>query len=81
MDNNAGFVAGFDEFGCFHLSDFQIGDAIIVKTKEGKVRGLVSRVNRKNASIFYRTLKGNSDCNINDICFLSDSERGWLNGK
>jgi hypothetical protein len=82
MENNNnggfGFMAGFDEFGCFHISDFQVGDAIIVTTNGGKLRGLVSGVVAKTATISYRFRGGESSCNLNDVCFLSDSERGWL---
>ncbi len=69
---------GFDEFGCFHISDFEVGDAIIVSTPDGKVRGLVSSVSHKASAISYRTKSGNQTCHINDVCFLSGSERGWL---
>ena len=83
MENNTngshfGFMAGFDEFSCFHISDFQVGDAIIVNTAEGKLRGLVSGVLAKTATISYRFRGGEGSCNLNDVCFLSDSERGWL---
>lgn len=79
-NNNGGFsfIAGSDEFGCFHISDFQVGDSIIVNTPDGKVRGLVSGVLTKTATIYFRSRGGEGFCNINDICFLSDSERGWL---
>jgi hypothetical protein len=77
-NNSFGFMAGFDEFACFHISDFQVGDAIIVNTNDGKVRGLVSSVLTKTATINYRSRNGESFCHLNEICFLSDSERGWL---
>jgi hypothetical protein len=70
---------GYDEFNCFHISDFQVGDCIIVNTSEGKIRGLVNNVSRKNYRISYKTVSGHSDCHINDIVFLSEFERGWLN--
>ncbi len=69
---------GFDEFGCFHISDFAVGDAVIVNTEDGKVRGLVSSVSHKASAISYRTKTGDHVCHINDVCFLSESERGWL---
>jgi hypothetical protein len=72
------FMAGSDEFSCFHISEFQVGDSIIVNTSDGKVRGLVSGVIAKTATISFRSRGGEGSCNINDICFLSDSERGWL---
>ena len=79
MENvNTAFMAGFDEFGCFHISDFQVGDAILVQTEEGKVRGLVTGVTPKTAVISYRSRSGERFCNINDVAFLSGSERGWL---
>lgn len=79
MDNVNMFVAaGFDEFGCFHISDFQVGNAILVQTDDGKVRGLVTDVAQKSGTIFFRSSSGNGICNINDVAFLSDSERGWL---
>lgn len=83
MENNNsnggfGFMAGSDEFGCFHISDFQVGDSIVVNTSEGKIRGLVSGVLAKTATISYRSRSGEGTCNINDVCFLSESERGWL---
>lgn len=80
MENvNMFIAAGFDEFGCFHISDFQVGNAILVYTNEGKVRGLVTEVVPKSGTIFFRSRAGNGVCNINDVAFLSDSERGWLN--
>jgi len=82
MENNNnggfGFMAGFDEFSCFHISDFQVGDAIIVNTLEGKLRALVSGVIAKTATISFRFRGGEGSCHLNDVCFLSDSERGWL---
>jgi len=81
MENTNGgfsFMSGSDEFGCFHISDFQVGDSIIVNTLEGKIRGLVSGVIPKTATISFRSRGGEGSCDINDICFLSDSERGWL---
>lgn len=79
MDNVNMFVAaGVDEFGCFHISDFQVGNAILVQTDEGKVRGLVTEVIPKSGTIFFHSRSGDGICNINDVAFLSDSERGWL---
>ena len=75
---NTNFMPGFDEFGCFHISDFQIGDAVLVQTGDGKIRGLVTGVSQKNMTISYRSRSGNDICHLNDIAFLSDSERGWL---
>ena len=69
---------GFDEFGCFHISDFEIGDAIMINTEAGKIRGLVSGVLVKSNGILYRSRAGEGTCYLNDICFLSGSERGWL---
>lgn len=69
---------GFDEFGCFHISDFEVGDAIIVNTDSGKIRGLVSGTFVKSNGVAYRSRQGESVCHINDVCFLSGSERGWL---
>jgi len=79
MENtNSFFMPGFDEFACFHISDFQIGDAILVQTSSGKLRALVTGISQKNMMISYRSRSGNDICHINDIAFLSDSERGWL---
>lgn len=79
MDNVNMFVAaGVDEFGCFHISDFQVGNAILVQSDEGKIRGLVTEVIPKSGTIFFRSRSGDGVCNINDVAFLSDSERGWI---
>jgi len=79
MDNtNNFFMPGYDEFACFHISDFGVGDAILVQTEAGKVRGLVTGVSQKSMTISYRSRSGDSECHINDIAFLSGSERGWL---
>jgi len=79
MDNaSVAFAAGFDEFGCFHITDFEVGNAILVQTDDGKIRGLVKEVVHKSGTIFYRHRSGTGVCNINDVVFLSDSERGWL---
>ncbi len=75
---NTGFIPGYDEFGCFHISDFSVGDAILVQTEGGKVRGLVTGVVQKSSVISYRSRTGQASCHINDVVFLSDSERGWL---
>lgn len=79
MDNtNSFYMPGYDEFACFHISDFEIGDAILVQTESGKVRALVTGVSQKSSVISYRSRSGNGSCHINDIAFLSGSERGWL---
>lgn len=79
MENtNNAFMPGYDEFACFHISDFEIGDAILVQTDSGKIRALVTGVVQKTAVISYRSRTGSSTCHINDIAFLSSSERGWL---
>jgi hypothetical protein len=79
MENSSSvFMPGYDEFGCFHIMDFEIGDAILVQTENGKIRALVTGVTQKSSVISYRSRAGSGACHINDIAFLSGSERGWL---
>jgi hypothetical protein len=79
MENtNNTFMPGYDEFACFHISDFEIGDAILVQTDSGKIRALVSGITHKSSVISYRSRTGSGSCHINDIAFLSGTERGWL---
>ena len=75
---NSNFAVGYDEFGCFHISDFSVGDAILVQTEDGRVRGLVTGVSQKSTLISYRSRSGEKTCHLNDVVFLSESERGWL---
>lgn len=77
---NGKTIGGFDEFACFHISDFEVGDAILVNVESGKVRGLVSSVMQKTGTITYYTTSGTAQCNMSDICFLSGEERGWISG-
>ena len=65
------YFFGSDIYGCFHISDFLVGDAIIVNTKEGRVRALVTEVNQNALLIGYKTRTGIGEVNINQICFLS----------
>jgi hypothetical protein len=67
-----------DKYGCFHISDFAVGDAVLVQTIEGRVRGLVTEVSTNACLITYKTKSGYSESHINDIAFLSSYERGWL---
>lgn len=67
-----------DKYGCFHISDFAVGDAVLVQTDSGRVRGLVTEVAQNLLLITYKTKTGYSEANINDIVLLSTYERGWL---
>jgi hypothetical protein len=72
-------TGGFDEFQCFHISEFEVNDAIIVDTElDGKVRGVVTAVDLKSCYIQYQSSNGLEVVSLNDVCFLSGFERGWL---
>ena len=60
---NGKTLGGFDEFACFHISDFEVGDAILVNTESGKIRGLVSSVIQKTGTITYYTVQFLLLCN------------------
>lgn len=71
-------TGGFDEFQCFHISEFEVNDAIIADTPEGKVRGVVTAVDFKDCYIQYLSDNGLETVALNNVCFLSGFESGWL---
>ena len=77
---------GFDEYFCFNIMDFKVGDAIEYQlggggSKSPRVRGVVSRVSKKDLRIYFRAVDGSqSSVRINDVVFLSENIRGWLGG-
>jgi len=68
---------GFDEFQCFHISEFEKNDSIIVYTQDGKRRGVVLDTDPKSCFLLYDNGKTQETCHINDVAFLSGYEKGW----
>ncbi len=69
---------GFDEFGCFNIAEFDVGDCLLVYVNREKIRGVVCGVNTKNNMIAYKNASGVTSCHINDVCLLAQPESGWL---
>jgi hypothetical protein len=71
---------GYDEYFCFHINDFKIGDSIEFLSSPGRrTRGVVTKVNKKNLGVFFLVKDGaESSCHINDVTYLSEKQRGWL---
>lgn len=74
----------YDEFNCFHIRDFEVGDCIRVfsrnRSREGeRERGIVESVDLENNVIRYFT-KVESSCAaiIEDIISLEEHRSGWL---
>ena len=70
----------FDEFGCFHIRDFETRDCIQVRLGSGKlVNGVVTSVDFNSNVIKYST-GTDTDCvsTIDDIVSLREPESGWL---
>ena len=70
----------FDEYECFHISDFENGDAIRVKTGEYSfIRGVVTGVSYTKNLIFYRTRDSQKNqVSIDSIVSLEYPTRDWL---
>ncbi len=71
---------GYDEYFCFHINDFKVGDSIEFLSAPGRrTRGAVTKVSKKNLVISFLSREGTeSSCHINDITYLSEKQRGWL---
>lgn len=69
----------FDQYGCFHIKDFQEGDNVLVKCKKDRVRGIVEGTNFRRGLIVYRDINDKiNSANINDIILLQKPEPGWM---
>lgn len=70
----------YDEYECFHISDFEPGDAIRVRSgRFGFVRGVVTGVSYSRNLINYRTKESHKNSSpINDIVSLEYPTRDWL---
>ena len=71
---------GYDEYFCFHVNDFKVGDSIEFLSSPGeRTRGAVTKINKKSLTVSFLLREGvESSCNINDITYLSEKQRGWL---
>ena len=71
---------GYDEFYCFHISDFRQGDAIIyLNEQRQKERAVVMRTSHRDLTIRFHRAGGESGiCHINDVVYLTDGKKKWL---
>jgi hypothetical protein len=70
----------FDEFNCFHIRDFEDGDCIRIRVKDGTlVRGIVRFTDVESNLIRYKTATDN-ECvaTINEIVSLEEYRPNWL---
>ncbi len=69
----------FDEFDCFHLQDFDSGDAIRVRKDGQLIRGEVVRVDNSQRLIIYRTAESmRQTATVDEIVSLEPPIRGFL---
>ena len=68
-----------DEYDCFHLSEFEPGDAIRVRKDGSLERGEVIRVDNSDRLILYLTSQGKrQSASIDEIVSLEPPIKGWL---
>jgi hypothetical protein len=74
------FKRSWDSFFCFHISDFRSGDSLIVSVnRHNRVRGRVDSVDERQKLILYRTAENElRSAELNDIVYLDDYKRNWL---
>lgn len=72
--------SSWDSFFCFHISDFRSGDSLIVSVnRKNRVRGRVESVDERQKLILYRTAEDKlCRAELNDIVYLDDHKRNWL---
>ena len=70
-----------DEFECFSIEDFEVGDSLRVKGgKDRFVRGVVTGVSMQTNLISFKTKDGsdNNLATVEDIVSLEEYQKGWL---
>lgn len=68
-----------DEYECFHLADFEPGDAIRVRRDGLLHRGEVVRVDNSERLVVYNTIEGKrQSANVEEIVSLEPPIKGWL---
>ena len=68
-------------FFCFDIKDFRSMDSITVYMPEtkSKVKGVVTDTDNTSREITFNTLTENGlKTNINNICFLKEYDKNWL---
>jgi hypothetical protein len=70
----------YDEYECFHISDFEAGDAIRVKTGDYSfVRAVVTGVSYSKNLIFFKTRDSQKNqTSIDSIVSLEYPTKDWL---
>lgn len=69
----------FDEYDCFHLQDFESGDAIRVNKDGALIRGEVVRVDNSQRLIIYRTAQNlRQTATVDEIVSLEPPIKGFL---
>ena len=64
---------------CFLIEDFRVYDSIVVFKNGGRVKGIVTSVDKMSREITYNTANENSlVAKLNDILYLSDKNNDWL---
>lgn len=74
---------GFDEYFCFHINDFKVGDAVeYYSAPSVRSRGVVARASKRDLRVFIKMSGGEqTSIHINDVTYLSEPVKGWLSRK